>query len=144
MNGRFRIAAVAVHRAVKIPPWRSLLVYLFVIAFTFQNCLTQSHIHQVQSLSGSGAIVGTGFKAVAGKSSSAAAPGEQNKYPANDDPANCPMCQALALSGHFVAAWGITIAAPTKISGASVPSDLAVSILSAASHSWRSRGPPTI
>ena len=144
MNGRFRIAAVAVHRAVKIPAWRSLLVYLFVIAFTFQNFLTQSHIHRIQSLSGSATILDTGFKAVAGEATLTAASGKQDKYPASDDPANCPMCQAFALSGHFVAASGIAIAAPTKVSWASVTSDFAVSILSAASHSWRSRGPPTI
>ena len=145
MNGRFGVMAVAVRRTVKIPTWRSLLVCLFVIAFAFQNCLTQSHIHQAQSLSGSGAIVDTGSKAIAGKASFAAtASGKQDKYPANDDPANCPMCQALALSGHFIAASRIVIPAPTQVSWASVTSDLAVSILSAASHSWRSRGPPTI
>ena len=144
VNGRFRIAAVAVHRAVKIPPWRSVLIYLFVVAFALQNCLTQSHIHTTQNLSHSGAIVDAGSKAIAGKASLATASSKQNQNPANDDPANCPMCQALALSGHFVAASRIAIPAPTQVSSASVTPDLAVSILSAASHSWRGRGPPSI
>jgi len=135
--------AVAAHRGVKVPAWRSLLIFLFVVAFVFQNCLTQSHIHRTQSLFDSGASI-SASKAIAGNVGLPAAPGKQSKYPANDDPANCPMCQALALSGHFLAASGIAIAVPTQISWASVTSHLAASILSAASHSWRSRGPPTI
>jgi hypothetical protein len=142
MKGRFRIAAIALHRAVKIPAWRSLLIYFFVVAFAFQNCLTQSHIHPVQSPVGPGAVVDTGSKVVTGKAVLVAASGKQDKYPANDDPTNCPMCQALALFGHFVAASTTAVHAPTNVGLASITPHLPASILSAASHSWRSRGPP--
>jgi hypothetical protein len=130
---------------VKIPAWRSLFITLFVVAFAFQNCITQSHIHRALIVSDSGSVVDPGSKAIQGKAAGLPAPsGKQNQNPATDDSANCPICQAFALTSHFVAASGIVIAAPTQISWAFVTADLAVSILSAASHSWRSRGPPSI
>ncbi|HEV2562006.1 MAG TPA: hypothetical protein VGT78_07675 [Rhizomicrobium sp.] len=104
------------------------------MAFALQSYVTQTHIH--------GAFVSSDVakisKQVAGKTPSE--PGD--KYPANDDPANCPICQEILHAGQYVAPGAIVFALPAE-TVAIIPVRLAIPIIvKAVSHGWRGRAPP--
>jgi len=66
----------------------------------------------------------------------------QKNTPANDDPANCPICQAVAHSGQFISPSAIVFALPSEVV-AIIPLSLAIAIAQErASHNWQSRAPP--
>jgi hypothetical protein len=112
-----------------------------LVAFSFQSFVTQTHIH-VPTVPVSAGILQTtdahGLKAVALKQT----PAPKDKAPANDDPLNCPLCQAVGYAGHFL----------TPSAAALILSTTAVSILPLAatipssretpSHIWQGRAPP--
>jgi hypothetical protein len=104
-----------------------LLVAFMLLAFVFQGYATQTHIH-VQNVPAAVHDV----KGGAG----------HDKYPPNDDPANCPICQQIMQAGHYVApAWLMPLLILQTISAIEIvtvtgPRNDAVS------HNWRSRGPP--
>jgi hypothetical protein len=115
---------------------RLALTVVALLAFTFQSYVTQTHIH----------VAGrTGIEtSMLGGDAKSSATHKTDKFPANQDPSNCPICQEILHSGSFVT--------PSAI--AALPPALAVSVvvvrLEAAiahqpvSHSWRGRAPPHI
>jgi hypothetical protein len=101
-----------------------LLITLFALfAFSLQSYIGQIHIHLESDAA----------------ASQKHAP---DKFPANGDPANCPICQEILHNGQFV----------TPSSAVLLPPTLAVSVVQIAaeipllartlSHAWRSRAPP--
>ncbi|MEI9929951.1 MAG: DUF2946 family protein [Rhizomicrobium sp.] len=67
---------------------------------------------------------------------------QPDKFPANGDPANCPICQEIAHSGQFVTPSMAVLFVPTAaISIITLVSDIAV-IPERTSHTWQSRAPP--
>jgi hypothetical protein len=110
-------------------PGRLLLIGFMLLAFIVQGYATQTHIHN-ESFAAAGILV-----------KSSGAPGHDN-YPANDDPANCPICQQILQAGQFVApTWLIPLLMTLAISVIEF-TILAVPRYDAVSHNWRSRGPP--
>lgn len=114
------------------------------LAFALQSYVTQTHIHftpaELTNLSAAaqpGAkIAAIGVRPAPGKFA------PQDKYPANDDPANCPICQEILHAGQFVAPSAIVFALPTE-AVAVVPLSLALfTPREAASHNWQGRAPP--
>jgi hypothetical protein len=106
--------------------------------------VVQSHIHgpqaagRGQSVSLITLIAGT---ADTGGDHSAGAP--RDKYPVNEDPSNCTLCQAFGHSGHFVASTAVLVSLPYFITVCFIVFSESVPALFAVSHSWQGRAPPT-
>lgn len=111
-----------------------------LLAFSLQTYLTQTHIHFASEARSTVTVEKTVAGAVKALTSKPANP--KDKYPANEDPANCPLCQELIHSGQFV----------TPAAAATMLPSLSVSVIEllasaptltrAVSHIWRGRAPP--
>jgi hypothetical protein len=112
-----------------------LAITLFaLLAFTLQSYVTQTHIHGLAHESFAGAAFAAGED-----SGQKQKPG---KLPANDDPANCPICQEILHTGFYVTPTTTTLLLPTvEASIAPIIIDIKM-IVQAYSHSWKSRAPP--
>jgi hypothetical protein len=107
--------------------WRRFLIASVLLALALQGYITQTHIH------------GLFPDGVASQASHA--PGH-GKYPLNDDPARCPICQQIVHGSQFVApAWLTPFLLALAISTIEI-TDVALPRFNAVSHSWRGRGPP--
>jgi hypothetical protein len=71
---------------------------------------------------------------------SAGAP--RDKYPVNEDPSNCPLCQAFGHAGDFVASAAVLVSLPHSIAVNFIVFSERVTALFAVSHSWQGRAPP--
>ena len=110
-----------------------------LIAFSVQTYLTQTHIH-IASESRSALTLETVADMTKALTGAPAAP--KDKYPPNEDPANCPLCQELIHSGQFVTPAAAAILLPSLSVSvidlvASVPT-----LTRAVTHIWRGRAPP--
>ena len=107
--------------------WRRFVVASILLALVLQGYVTQTHLH------------GLFPESVASQTSQA--PGH-DKYPLNDDPARCPVCQQIVHGSQFVApAWLTPFLLIRAISTVEI-ADIALPHFNAVSHSWRGRGPP--
>ena len=107
--------------------WRRFIVAFLLLALVAQGYATQTHFHGLfpDSLA----------------SQPNHSPGH-DKYPLNDDPARCPVCQQIAHAGQFVApAWLTPFLLALAISTIEI-ANVALPHFNAVSHSWRGRGPP--
>ena len=103
-----------------------------MLAFAFQVQITQSHIHFAPASE-------TGIDALVHALSVQTA---HKKTPSTDDPANCPICQAVAHSGQFVTPSAAALLLPTEIV-LFVPVFLSIAAaVESVSHGWQSRAPP--
>jgi hypothetical protein len=119
--------------------WRRVVLAVALLAFALQSYITQTHIHfatsQVFGLSSADTFTPTA-KIAHGKFAPA------KNTPSNDDPANCPICQAAMHSGQFITPVATAFVLPSETVSI-VP--LAVAVLTASetlSHGWQSRAPP--
>ncbi len=115
--------------------WRQTFAALALALFAFQNYVTQTHVHLLWRGAPEAFAQSLGLAHVR----QTPAPGQHQ--PA-DDPANCPICQDIALAGHFTSPGTIAIPPPVfmAISGQLV---LALpAFVSVASHDWQGRAPP--
>lgn len=111
---------------------RLAITFVALIAFAFQSYVTQTHIHSAASIGASGPAA----------NKADAASGKPDKFPANQDPSNCPICQEILHSGNFVTPSAIAALPPAlSISIIAVRLDTAIAP-QAVSHSWRGRAPP--
>jgi hypothetical protein len=125
--------------------WRGFVVYLFVAAFAFQSCATQSHIHFSSASGISGKLADRGSPQASNKF--AGHFGEQQKpdrYPLSDDPSNCPICQQIALAGHVLTAGATSLIPPSEITFYALTNADVLILISGVSHAWRGRAPPSI
>jgi hypothetical protein len=128
---------------------RILLLLLAVVALAIQTLVVQGHIHLPQT-AGQQPTVSSRARAPAAVTdtsgvvadNSANAP--RDKYPINEDPSNCPLCQEVAYSGQYVHRAAVLIALPISIavSFSFIVFSEAVPSLFAATHSWQGRAPP--
>jgi hypothetical protein len=135
-------------RAVVLSPASHLFsVLLAVIALAIQILVVQPHIHasrmpmRAQSMSFAATEISNG-KIITTADQSLPAP--RDKYPINEDPANCPLCQAITLVSHYVSAAVILIITPAE-TGVAFAIELASPVFyHTHSHSWRGRAPPSL
>jgi hypothetical protein len=101
-----------------------LLITLFsLFAFSFQTYIGQIHIHL-------GPDAGVSQKHA------------PDKFPANGDPANCPICQEVLHNGQFVTPSSAHLLPPVfTVSIIRIVATVPV-LTRAISHGWRSRAPP--
>jgi hypothetical protein len=132
-------------RLTKLAVWRSFAVYIVVAAFTFQSYVTQTHIHILSAPGISGNTLYRGAPQSSDKvAGNLGKQQKQDHYPADDGPSNCPICQQIALVGHVLTAGAISLIPPPEFeTDAAIRCDVLV-LTSGVSHTWRSRGPPTI
>ena len=143
-SARERGKAVAVrHRS-----WSSvLLVLLAIAAMAIQILVVQAHIHipQAAGRSASVSIVSIAQTLIAGPS--VELPDQQSnlprdKYPINEDPSNCPLCQEMAHAGQFVQSAAVLAHVPAWVSVHFIVFAEALPSLFAFSHNWQGRAPP--
>ena len=125
-----------------LPVWRRGFLLLVATAFLLQGYITQTHIHRTAELAGFGSLT---FDA--GKSDGkAAAPGERGgqrgRLPANDDPAKCPLCQAVGYAGQFVWPAAIAFILPVQAASLVAASAPVFAAPQLDSHNWQGRAPP--
>jgi len=126
---------------------RLALIAVMLLAFVFQAYLTQTHIHKGDPFDiGAQALnihVPSSTAANDQAANGQATPGRDN-FPANDDPANCPICQQIMQAGLFVApVWLIPLLVSLVVSTVEITRVVAPHY-DTVSHSWRGRGPPRI
>ena len=123
------------------------MALLALLALFIQGFVVQTHIHirqntgLAQSVSVatfakslmSGAIVRTGDNS---------ASAERDKYPINEDPSNCPLCQEIAHSGPFVQSAAVLATVPASLSVHFILFSEALPSFFAVSHNWLGRAPP--
>ena len=116
-------------RTAGLPRWRLALVQLVLAVFVLQTYVIQTHIHFSPAV----------LAQLTGKSES-----HHDHWPANDDPANCPLCQEIIHSGSFVTPTVQFLLPPTLAVSTITLIDQALPFIFAPSHSWQGRGPPRI
>lgn len=109
--------------------WRHALAYVLLAAFALQSYVVQTHIHLAPADAAKLFVSGP-------------AHGGHDRYPAGDDPANCPLCQEILHSGHYVTPAALAYAPPTLAVSTVLLVDAALPFIVALSHSWHGRAPP--
>ena len=130
-----------------------LVMMLGLLALAVQSFVVQTHIHIPQSAgrSQSVSLITLAAAAVAdrvvaertGVVSDLSAPAiPRDKYPINEDPSNCPLCQEISHSGQFVQSAAFVAALPFSINVHFIVFDEALPSFFAVSHIWQGRAPP--
>jgi hypothetical protein len=148
---RRRIARERSHAVIagQTPHARICFLLLALLALTIQILVIQTHIHIPQSVGQPQTVSVTTLAQtlVSGASVQTVddrANAPRDKYPINEDPTNCPLCQEIAHSGQFVHSVAALAALPAFISVHLIVFSEALPSLFAVSHSWRGRAPPRI
>jgi len=129
---RFQAKSVAQRLKPRGDAWRLAITFCALMAFAFQSYVTQTHIHMTGSAAGIATASADGGKPSA----------QHDRYPANQDPSNCPICQDMVHSGSFITPAAIAAVAPSfAVSVIAIFIHTAIAI-QPASHSWRGRAPP--
>jgi Protein of unknown function (DUF2946) len=123
--------------------WRLLVAGLALIAFAFQSYLTQTHVHlALPAISAEHSSAGSIAKASGRtlKIHQRTAPRDQG--PGEDNPAKCPLCQAVGYAGQFVTPAALALVLPAHAVSTILPAALIVAGVDAPSHIWQGRAPP--
>lgn len=117
--------------------WRQVLASLVLVLFALQSYVTQTHVHLYPT--GQGTAAGHMFGVQAFGFRRIPAPGKIDPF---DNPATCPICQDLALAGHFTTPGSILLALPPLVA---MPVAVRLEVprfVAAVSHIWLGRAPP--
>lgn len=119
----------------RIPAWRTALTLLLMLAATAQGVIAQGHVHfRFAHTATVGAVVVSAPATTEGGSGDGA----------RGDPSTCALCQALA-SGAAPLGPAPRFSLPFAALRSAVPAKPArPALVSAVSHIWTSRGPPSI
>ena len=125
--------------------WRRFAVYLLVAAFAFQSYATQSHIHFSSVPGISGKVADRDAQRASDRiADDLTTQQKHDRYPANDDPSNCPICQQIALAGHFLTTGETSLIPPSGIVFYALTRADVLLLIGGVSHAWRGRAPPSI
>ena len=107
------------------PLWRDILLCLALMAFTLQTYVGLTHVHEMAPV----------------HETQVSLPSE---HAPGHEPADCPICTHIQLSGHFLLPSDVAAVAPTLavqiVALAAAPAIFPATV----SHIWRGRGPPRI
>jgi hypothetical protein len=124
---------------------RVLFVLVGLVALMIQSLVVQTHIHPYGPVGWRTAKVSSQSSILPGLSSvspdSKAVP-LGDKYPANQDPSNCPLCQEFAHFGQFLHSAAILIAL-LFWAAACLHIFQATPRVATVTHIWRGRAPPS-
>ena len=135
-------------RARELAPFRFAILLLGLLALAVQSFVVQTHIHIPQGAGKAQSVSLLTLAAsaladkphAAGDLCTAAVP--RDKYPINEDPSNCPLCQEIAHSGQFVQSAALLAVLPFAANVHFIVFDEALPSFFAVSHIWRGRAPP--
>jgi hypothetical protein len=135
---------VAIARAPSMA--RVMMGLLALLAVALQSFVVQTHIHMGQASGGvqtmSIVTIAKSIGAFTGLSADANAATPRDRYPINEDPSNCPLCQEFSHSGQFVQSAAALAVLPASVSVHFIIFSEALPSFLAVSHSWQSRAPP--
>lgn len=128
-------------------PMRFVVMMLGLLALAVQSFVVQTHIHipqaagkaQTVSLMTLAAVVVTDKSGMALHGAPVA---PRDKYPINEDPSNCSLCQEIAHSGQFMHSTAVLAVLPFAVSVNFIIFAEALPSFFAVSHIWRGRAPP--
>jgi Protein of unknown function (DUF2946) len=124
-----------------------LMVLVAFLALTIQSFVVQTHIHipqgagKTQTLSVITLASTANGKGETVDTHSANAP--RDKYPINEDPSNCPLCQEFSYSGQFVANAAVLATLPVAAAVSFIVFTVSLPSLLRAAHNWQGRAPPS-
>ena len=135
----------------KLAVTQAFFILAALVALTIQILVVQPHIHIVTAISATRSVtlVASGEDAarvaisVVRVAENATVP-SPDKYPFNEDPSNCPLCQELVFSSHFVQSAAILAVLLFDAPVRSFSFDEPYTSSFAASHIWHSRAPPKV
>lgn len=135
MTKSFRKTRISARVQPRSDVLRFAVTLLALLAFSLQGYVTQTHIHTGSTLRLSVADQ-TPAKAET-------VPAKQRDGgPANQDPANCLVCQQIVHAGQYVTPAAIAALLPTAaVSTIAFIIDAAI-VITPASHFWHGRAPP--
>jgi hypothetical protein len=123
-------------------------ILMAFLALTIQNVVVQTHIH-IPQMGGRVETVSLMTLAAAALSDKPHAAGDvctestlHDKYPINEDPSNCPLCQEMAHPGQFVLSAAVLAILPVVVTVNFVVFDEVLPSFFRISHSWQGRAPP--
>jgi hypothetical protein len=117
---------------------------LALIAFAFQNYVAQTHVHLTPASTFGTSKFAAALSAPEKSSRTVERNAPNEKAPASDDPARCPLCQAVGHAGQFVWPSAAAFILP-QLSAAIVPvTSAVVRTADSDSHNWQSRAPPRL
>jgi hypothetical protein len=124
-----------------------LTILIAFLALTIQNLVVQTHIH-IPQMGGRVQTVSLMTLAAAALSDKPHAAGDvctestpHDKYPINEDPSNCPLCQEIAYSGQFVHSGAVLDALPSFVTVSFIVFDEALPSLFRSATSGRAEHP---
>jgi hypothetical protein len=126
---------------------RVLFVLLAVVALAIQILVVQTHIHipQASGRSTSVSIVTVAQHLISGAAvemTDRQSSIPRDKYPINEDPSNCPLCQEIAHSGQFVQSAAVLAYVPVWVSVHFIVFNEVLPSFLTVSHNWQGRAPP--
>ena len=121
---------------------------LALLALLIQSFVVQTHIHIPQGAGRSASLslvtlAGTFVAGPAAQTAENPAAVPRDKYPINEDPSNCPLCQEVLHGGRFIAPSAAIVAPPLSVGLIFIAVSESATFLSAGTHFWHSRAPPT-
>lgn len=116
--------------------WHHAVASLALIIFAFQSYVTQTHVHLLWHGAPNAAIQASNGQTQLHRTP---APNQKNPF---DDPATCPICQDMALVGHFTMPAIIPVPPPAFLAIASETFLALPVIVPRPSHDWHGRAPP--
>jgi hypothetical protein len=119
------------------------LTFLMLVAFALQSTVMQTHVH-IGNVAVTAGVLEDLKISDAGRPVAAKGTQPHDRLPANDDPANCPICQEILYSGHYVAPAAVPILLPSLAVSTIEIVETVVLRAHAPSHNWQGRGPPRI
>src|SRR6202049_5147409 len=129
---------VAIARAPSMA--RVAMGLLALLAVALQSFVVQTHIHMGQGSGIQTISIVTAAKNIGAFSAPSAAPNAstpRDKYPINEDPSNCPLCQEIAHSGPFVQSAAPLVALPSSVAVIFMLFSEALTSFFAVSPSWQ-------
>ena len=123
------------------PLHQKLILLVSLVAFVLQSYIVQTHIHFAPSID-SGIVVSKSLVT----DSKAGAPTTQNsdrgRYPPNDDPAHCSICQEFLHAGQYLAPAPAMALLLTVVEVPVTIVRVIPVVIAPVSHDWHGRAPP--
>lgn len=143
-NRRMQAATALPSFAVRHPSRSRWTVILFgVFALAIQCFVVQTHVHITPAQWAQFEQAWLAEHAAAGDQATVTHhQPPKDRYPAKEDPANCPLCRELALAGHFVMPVAAVVVLPVTVDVHPVSVAVTAVAVRAPCHDWRGRAPP--
>jgi hypothetical protein len=141
--GRSGAGAFAISRA---PALRIFLGMLGLLALMIQTLVVQTHVHYSAATAraqiGAISVLGQEIAGLTGQGTDGTTPVSRDRLPINDDPSNCPLCQAFTHFSQFIHGLAVFSAPILAVTTHHISLEEALPSFAAASHNWRGRAPP--